>query len=75
MDQPVPTPARCSARHASPARRRLDGAKTAAVDVDVALMRNAIINRAAAIYPSTFWYLPGIGDLKVAGVRGQPTWA
>jgi hypothetical protein len=48
-DQPVPTPARCRARHARPSISRLRGAKTAGVEVDVALMRNAMMNSAAAI--------------------------
>jgi len=47
-DQPVPTPARCRARQASPASIRLVGEKTALVEVDVAFSRNAIINRIAA---------------------------
>src|SRR5579859_2199601 len=48
-DQPVPTPARCRARHARPTSSRLSGAKMAEVEVDVALMMNAMMKRAAAI--------------------------
>jgi hypothetical protein len=51
-DQPVPTPARCRARQASPASSRLIGEKTALVEVDVALSRNAIMNKIAATKPS-----------------------
>jgi hypothetical protein len=47
-DQPVPTPARCRARQASPTSIRLVGEKTALVAVEVALRRNAIMNKTAA---------------------------
>jgi hypothetical protein len=48
-DQPVPTPARCRARQARPASMRLVGEKTALVAVEVALSKNAIMNRTAAM--------------------------
>src|SRR5580693_9417962 len=51
-DQLVPTPARWRARQASPANSRLVGEKTALVAVDVALSRNAMMNRTAAAKPS-----------------------
>ena len=47
-DHFVPTPARWRARQASPASSRLIGEKTALVAVDVALIRNATMNRTAA---------------------------
>jgi hypothetical protein len=48
----VPTPARWRARQASPASIRLVGEKTTLVVVDVALSRNAIMNKTAATKPS-----------------------
>src|SRR5580700_10010692 len=50
--QPVPTPARCRARQASPTSSRLVGANTALVAVLVAFSKNAITNSTAAIIAS-----------------------
>jgi hypothetical protein len=47
-DHFVPTPARWRARQASPTSIRLVGEKTALVAVEVALIRNAMMNRTAA---------------------------
>jgi hypothetical protein len=50
--QPVPTPARCRARQASPTSSKLVGANTALVAVLVAFSRNAITNIMAPIMAS-----------------------
>jgi hypothetical protein len=51
-DQPVPTPARCRARQASPTSIRLVGENTALVAVLVAFSKNAMAKRMAAAMAS-----------------------
>src|SRR6202050_411988 len=78
-DHFVPTPARWRARQASPTSSRLVGEKTALVAVEVALIRNAMMNRTAATKPSipaSFRLVAqvnkGPGILQAGWPGGQP---
>src|SRR5580658_4385647 len=69
-DHFVPTPARWRARQASPTSIRLVGEKTALVAVDVALIKNAMMNRTAAAKPSICRILPGRRHRRTKGGPG-----